>query len=523
MKIWLAIFSVSVLAFIIACSNGDDALFDTDDSKDISISAKMTVNLDSIHLQTKSDTIRTTDTMTFIAEIMPSRSIRMQRYYWTLDGETWAYEFSFRNSIPEPGHHVVALVLIDFFGDTLTDTLNVWVGNPPFLNEKSIIPQPETQGIPPEEGVSFSWSAYDPDSLYGLHYRFRLTSRSRETLLDTVLDNPYLTYRLPLSPLETYYWEVEAYNEIGMASPTSITGKFYTKGVEEESGINGNIEISGNRNSSEQVNVVIQFQDSTGKIAATDTVIGYTANKLSYTAKPLKAGSYKVIASIPDYPDYKPDTITVQLRPSEIYTIEEQYLIDMTAPIVKSAGAGSDTLDFADTLKFCIKDYGSQFESISLRAFLEDSPLDTDVIKITEDSMAIFLPSSAKSIGMRLLVISATDPSGNKVDKTFYIKPTLYWFECNNDTTLYTNDILELYIRDTNPYGFEPDSFYFDIIKNNPVIAISAEKSISLKVMYTTFPDSVNHVRTGLRYKNGLVQWRNWTVNRIFATRSKNE
>jgi hypothetical protein len=41
--------------------------------------------------------------------------------------------------------------------------------------------------------------------------------------------------------------------------------------------------------------------------------------------------------------------------------------------------------------------------------------------------------------------------------------------------------------------------------------------------MYTTFPDSVNHVRTGLRYKNGLVQWRNWTVNRIFATRSKNE
>ena len=522
MKKWLAFFSVSVLAFIMACSNGDDALFDTDESMDISISAKMTIDLDSINLQTKSDTIRATDTMTFIAEILPSRSIRMQKYYWTLDGETWAYEFSFRNSIPEPGHHVVALVLIDFFGDTLTDTLNVWVGNPPILNEKSIIPQPETQGIPPEEGVSFSWSAYDPDSLYGLHYRFRLTSRSREVLLDTVLDNPYLNYRLPLSSLETYYWEVDAYNEIGMVSPTSISGKFYTKGVEEESGINGNIEISGNRNSSELVDVVIQFQDSTGKIAATDTVSGYTANKLSYTVKPLKAGKYKIIASIPKYPDYKPDTTTVELRPSEIYNIEEQYLIDMTAPLVKSA-TGSDTLDFADTLKFNIKDYGSKFESITLRTFLEDSPLDDDVVKITEDSITVLLPKSAQSIGMHLLIISATDPSGNKAEKTFYIKPTIHWFECNNDTVLYTNDILELYIRDTNPYGFEPDSFYFDIIKNNPVIAISAEKSVSLKVMYTTFPDSVNHVRTGLRYKNGLVQWRNWTVNRIFATRSENE
>lgn len=523
MKKWLLFFSVSALAFIIACSNGDDALYEPSDSMDISIAAKMTVDLDSINLQTKSDTIRSTDTMTFIAEIFPSRSIRMQKYYWTLDDEIWAYEFSFRNSIPDPGHHVVTLVLIDFFGDTLTDTLNVWVGNPPILNEKSIIPQQETQGIPPEEGVSFSWSAYDPDSLYDLHYRFRLTSLSREVLLDTVLDNPYVTYRLPLSSLETYYWEVDAYNEIGMVSPTSISGKFYTKGVEGESGINGNLEISGNKNSSEQVDVVLQFQDTTGKTVTTDTVSGYTASKVSYTVKPLKAGKYKVIANIPSYPDYKPDTTSIQLRPSEIYNIEEQYLIDMTAPLIKSAGTGSDTLDFADTLKFSVKDYGSRFEDINLRVFLEDSPLSTDAVKITEDTMTVLLPSSAKSIGMRLLIISATDPSGNKTDKTFYIKPTIHWFECNNDTTLYTNDILELYIRDTNPYGFEPDSFYFDIIKNNPVIAISAENSISLKVLYTTFPDSVNHVRTGLRYKNGLVQWRNWTVNRIFATRSENE
>ena len=76
MKKWLLFFSVSALAFITACSNGDDALYEPSDSMDISIAAKMTVDLDSINLQTKSDTIRSTDTMTFIAEIFPSRSIR---------------------------------------------------------------------------------------------------------------------------------------------------------------------------------------------------------------------------------------------------------------------------------------------------------------------------------------------------------------------------------------------------------------------------------------------------------------
>lgn len=523
MKHFLILAAFLALTFL-ACTNSDDALYDESSNSSISISAKLLLEKDSISRQGKADTVRPGDTLTFIADIEPSRSIRIQRYYWTLDGDKWASEFSFRSNISEPGHHEVVFVLVDYFGDTLTDTLHVWVGNLPILDEKAFIPHPGTQQIPTESGISFAWHAYDPDSIYSMRYRFILKDASQKDILDTIIDKANLVYQKPLDPLAQYYWSVFAFNEIGMTAPTAISSSFFTKGAKGESAIAGKIQTSayGNRISFDSICVSLAFLDSSGETISTDTLSGRTDEVLRYSKKPLAPGTYKVITSLPRLTDYIPDTMSAQLLPSEVYKAETIYLNDIAPPTIRAIPSG-DTLDFLDTLRFFVKDGGTNLSSNDIQINFNSKRV-LEGASFQKDTLAIALKDFSETVAYRLLTITATDLSGNKNKRTFYIKPALSWFECNGDTTIYSDETLEVFIHDTNPYGFEPDSFYFDIFKNDKPAAFEAtEDSLSFPVIFSTFPNSVNRVRTGIRYTNGIVKWKEWTVNRMFTARSQGE
>ena len=95
----LAIFAVAVTLFYAACTNSDDFLYDEDDSIFIDISAEMAFSFDSMSQRSKADTISPNDTLIFIANIYPSKSIKIRRYLWTLDGIPLSYDFSFRSTI----------------------------------------------------------------------------------------------------------------------------------------------------------------------------------------------------------------------------------------------------------------------------------------------------------------------------------------------------------------------------------------------------------------------------------------
>lgn len=523
MKHFLILAAFLALTFL-ACTNSDDALFDASESSTISISAKLSLEKDSISKQGKADTVRPSDTLTFIADVEPSRSIRMQKYYWTLDGEKWAYEFSFRSNIINPGHHKVALVLVDYFGDTLSDTLNVWVGNLPILDEKAIVPRPGTQQIPPESGVTFAWHAYDPDSIYSMRYRFVLKDANRKTIVDTLIDKPNLEYKKSLDPLTQYSWSVYAFNEIGMAASTAISSSFFTMGAKGESAIVGNIQTSAyaSRFSSDSICVSLTILDSSGKVISMDSLAGRTDSILRYTKKPLPPGSYKIAASLPRLTDYLPDTLSAQLLPSEVYNAETIYLNDIIPPTIRAIPS-SDTLDFLDTLRFFVTDGGTALSLDNIQINFNGRRI-TEGTSFKKDTLTIALNDSPESVSYRLLTLTATDLSGNKNKKSFYIRPTQDWFECNGETTLYDEEILEVFIHDTNPYGFEPDSFYFDIFKNDQAAVYKATgDSHSFKVTYGAFPAVVNHVRSGIRYTNGIIKWKEWTVSRVFTTRSEGE
>lgn len=525
MKSWALLLSFTLL-FIVACTNSDDYLFSESESTTISISAKMAPELDSINQQSKVDTIRSGDTLTFIADINPSRSIRMQRYYWTMDDELFATEFSFRKGFVDPGHHSIALVLVDIFGDTITDTLNVWVGNPPILDDSVFIPRQGSQGIPSSGGISFAWNAYDPDSLYSLYYHFTLSSQSKDLEIDTIVNEPFFTYQKSLEPLQSYYWQVSAYNELNMVSKNSISGKFFTKGTGEESGLLGEIRTSGYNNHAVTLPITanIVIKDTSGKQVKTTSITANTGSSILFRIAPIEPGKYYVITSIPDYPDYVANIVSSTVLPGEMQELPLIKLNDTLAPRIQSLNSISeDTLNYADTLKFVITDGGDTLSNENVQAYLEKQSI--PITRTSGDTFSVQLPPSAKSLTYRLLTLKISDLSGNDAQKTFYINPELQWFECNSDTNLYNNEVLEIFIRDTNPLGLEPELFYFDLFNGGDTIAVYANNQTehAFKIMYNMFEEESNPVRTGIRYTNGIVKWKNWNITRIFETRGTDE
>ena len=89
-----AIFACATALFFAACTNSDDFLYNERESIFIDVSAEMAFSFDTISKRSKSDTLSPNDTLIFIANILPSKSIKIKRYLWTLDGTPLSYDFS---------------------------------------------------------------------------------------------------------------------------------------------------------------------------------------------------------------------------------------------------------------------------------------------------------------------------------------------------------------------------------------------------------------------------------------------
>ena len=217
-----------IFMVLIACTNSDDYLFNNRDSQEIEVSAVITTSFDNDSEKKKTDTIQPGDSLIFLTTVYPSKSIRNKQYYWTIDGFNFASEYSFKKSIIDPGVHKIAFVFVDFFGDTLSDTLTVTVASPPIIDTENFIPATATQQIDPDSVIRFAWNSYDPDSLWDVSFRFVLQDNDKDTLIDTLLKQSYFTSRKKLSPLQKYTWTVTAFNEFNLQSKDFLKASFFT-------------------------------------------------------------------------------------------------------------------------------------------------------------------------------------------------------------------------------------------------------------------------------------------------------
>lgn len=401
---------------LLACTDSGSHLFDSEeyaaDTEAISVQAFATISFDSSATRLKSDTIRPGDTLIFNTAVYPSKSIRNKRYYWLLDSLPFAKEFSFRNTILETGVHDVIFVFVDYFGDTLSDTLSITVASPPTLDTAHFIPAAGTQNIEPDAPLNFAWNSPDSDPLNKVTYRFTLRQAAGKVIVDTLLDQTVFTYLAGFKPLERYDWSVSAENQFLQKSQQSISGHFFVKGASQENALRGNLYTH-----SETVNLRYHIwleNTATGNSQEIDT----KAN--TFTIAPLPDGEYSLTVSIPDYPDFTPVQVPVTLKGERIRELDSLVLDDVTAPTIASV-SGKDTIALADTLRFTLHDGGGEIRPSKVNLLFDGKNLQD--FALANDTLKIPFDTGVQNWSYKLLSINVIDNSGNRSGKTFYLKP----------------------------------------------------------------------------------------------------
>lgn len=497
------------------CTDSDDYLYEKDEHPEITMSAQMTRSFDSTSVRKKADTIFVGDSIIFLATVLPSKSVRLMNSYWEMDGSFFASEFNVRDAITLPGKHEFVFVLVDVFGDTLRDTVTLWIAEPPILQTTNFIPTFGSQGLPPNKELQFIWQANDPNSLLDLHYHFTLTNNltkqeDKTDLIDTILTKPYFICNKELDPLSIYQWTVQAYNEYDQPSETKIEGQFATKGVKDEAGIFGTLASSALDLYAEIDLIVL---DSNNKETGYTTTMEKTPTASFFSLKPISPGSYKITARFKKGADYVADTLPIKLQAGEVLILDTLHLTDSIPPRISSA-TGSDTIDFADTLSFIIKDGDGRNAPQNTVIYIGERKVSS--YQENKSTISFATTSEDSSWFMQMISIKARDASGNTSTKDFYVRPTKNWIETNNDTTISTQDTIQVFVKDVNPFGFKP---YFFTIKAtddkkgmSTILPTDNSQMITQTLYGDNFKTNKQDITVGVTYENKVVQTRTWTI-----------
>lgn len=423
--LWVAL--LALIAGFTACSESMDLAFDESETRFISINAYTTSSFESEAERKKQDTIVPGDSLIFLTAISPSKSIRLQRYYWNLDGELFANEFSFKSTLNEPGIHNVTFVLIDFFGDTLRDSVTLYVASHPVLDKELFIPRNNTQGISPRESMNFVWTCDDRDSLWRLYYHFTLANPlTGDILVDTLLDRPQFTFYRGLDALSKYKWTVQARNELDLRSAHTLEGTFYTAGTNDECAITGILKTSSTEPDDHFDLTLLDSANSVFKVVSGIR----TEQDGSFILKAIPPGKYTLKIEQYDKPDFEPQSRKFTLIPQTIHELSEIVLKD-TIPPTLSAVEASDTLDYQDTLKFIVKDGGGAIKLARSSANFDGNPI--TAIKLKEDTLLVPMPSGENIWTYKILNMTILDLSHNKTSRAFYLRPRKTFDEVAND------------------------------------------------------------------------------------------
>ena len=508
---FLKIFAIVAFTSLLqSCFNSDDHIFDEADAIDINVNVALAKTITDITSKVKADTFHVNDTIFFITTISPNKIIKVQDYHWLMDGKYCSSEYNFKKQITAPGHHKFTFVLKDHFGDMHYDSLDVWIADNPILNDSIFTPANGTQAIDPFEAIYFTWSAKTEGIKLAHYYRFTLSEQdfanedSKFTKIDTILYEPNFIFHNKLNQLKKYNWTVQAFNEYNFASPQKIESSFYTKGFPGEGSLQATVDIG--HASSVPMQLTLKNKADFSKHLDFKFNLSSTNNNISLGVIP--AGTYQLTLSS-DYFDFGAIIKDVKINEGFVTIANDLKLVDSIAPTIVSI-TKKDTLDFADTLQFIVKDGSGAISSQNIKVSLENEAI---LDKFYKDSiLTVVLKETDKSWAYRILAISATDGSMNVFTKSFYIAPSTLWFTTNNDTTIASNGLIKIFIQENNPFGFVVDSLQiFNVTKNKIIISIPNTNTISAELEAALF-DAEQEIRSTVIYKNGLRQSKTWKL-----------
>lgn len=522
------LFLILLVSIILsACSDSDDYLFESEVSS-IEIETKITTSYSGGDVRIGQDTLSTNDTILFSAEILPSNSIKLQEYFWTLDGKIVSHDFYYRAAVKKTGPHLMVFSLIDYFGDIISDTIPFWISQNPVLDTSSYLPQNNTHSIDFLGGVPFTWNLLNKDSSTTTFYQFTLkdsnNGASEKVLVDTILSSSIFSYHEKLNPLTRYDWTVHAINEYGFMSEDTIKGLFFTKGINGESGL----QVSYKTNVVDGF-VPIRTEIFNSKGESVFSRVDSAVSNNAFTVAPLLSGKYKVKISASGRSGFTQDSTSVVLLPDEIYESAQMTIKDTLPPefswVHPSKGESkSDTISFAKELKFLVhnahvSDYNPKnnwdnYAVILLESKSITAKTITPGTKAEEDTLTVFLSDIDKNWNFKPLKITIMDNCGNKRTRDFMIRPAISWYSTNFSTAVHQKDGLKVLVEDKNPYGFVPQDFQYQLGSDGvfETIEFSESTTLEFEIPSTSLVLGETDVTARIQYSNGIVQESYWAL-----------
>lgn len=347
----------------------------------------------------RSDTIQPGDSIFLTANIQPSRSIRMKKYHWKIDSVQKEQVFNLRTSFQTAGLHTASFHLVDYYGDTLSDTVRIWVSHPPQWGN-NMSPSDSSWGIPAlRTGIAFHWEVNDPDPGDAIYSTFSLFQED-SLLLDTTVTGTSLAYNRPLSPLTLYRWKVSVHDSYGMTPENNaMQNVFVTGGFGNEAGV----QAPALRRDfpAEPLQAVLSCRN-------TQTQTVYTASPEQDKLVSFPAGNYLCWASSLRYTDLQTDSVPAQLYPGQLRLLTELVLRDTIAPTI-TAPDSSSPLPGGIPLTFSITDSGPGLWSASVWW----NGVAMDAWSRNGPELTVSPPTAQISSDPDLLTIKLEDRSGN--------------------------------------------------------------------------------------------------------------
>lgn len=423
----LLFWTICIISWFMACTDSDDLFYDESETQPIEVEAFVTRSFNDIQTKSKIDTVKPQDSLIFIAEIYPSKTIRNQKVYWTVDGKLFANEFSFKWYATKAGLTKAAFVFVDYFGDTLSDTVSIYVSSPPSLDTNNFIPADKSQNINPNQPVHFVWNSEDPDNLRELSNHFSLRDGANkenptvEFIIDTTIQQNHLSLASGLKPLTKYTWFVDVSNDMQQTANQEISASFFTSGAKGENAILLSLYTSAGK-STQSCQITVDKVEGDTSIRFQDLAVSLTPEENEFYVRPLPAGKYKVIAKSNSHPDFRPDSATIQIQGDQVFLLDSLILVDKTAPKIRSTQS-ADTIEITPSPKFIIFDEGGSVQSNTIKVSLDGTAISET--SFSRDTLTVELPIQ-ESWTYRILTISAEDASGNMGRKHIYIKPNAF-------------------------------------------------------------------------------------------------
>jgi hypothetical protein len=469
------------LLFLLSSCIDSDAVLSKNESEKIKVNAFI-FNDNASNL--KDTTIALKDTVFLIGNILPERGTLIQKYFWKDPDNNIFKEFQIKFKPTKPGNFVYHFTIVDFHGDSLSDSVQINVSTPPVLDSIHWLPENNSSRLSPDS-IFFSWNASDKDK-DNLFYIFEIFENNKK-IIDTLLSTTCIKPDLKFKELETYEWKVTVFDSEGIQGNT-ISSEFATGHSKGLTRLSGKINIFPD-SLLKKVKLYLVQNDSSKELTLNDSL---------FDTGFINSGDYTLRASVMTFSDYQSHEQTYHLKPGDLKDNINFLLEDNKAP--SFLALKSDTLPYVSQLIFPIENHGIQLDSQNISLTLDNEPLQ---FSLSNDTLSIELPKYNLPI-CRFLSLKIKDINNNSISQTFYLCKESAWATPLYDTTLNQQDTLNISFYETNPYHLELKDIIWSS-KENPAWTFTQTKSDSSITIYASLFSVGKYTIEALsRYENGL-------------------